>query len=116
MTPVRTVWIFIGLVIAVSFVSISAPSQSRADDKPPCSGDSTACQLLRITQKGTDPASGAHVIIYYEDKRTPRPKSINLELYLAKSKSQCNGSVSMTIANVNEGQSGLARSMATYAD
>ena len=37
----------------------------------------------------------------------PRPKSINLKLFLAKSKSQCNGSVSMTIANVNEGRSGL---------
>jgi hypothetical protein len=33
-----------------------------ADDKPPCTGDQTACDILQISQRGTDPASGAHVV------------------------------------------------------
>lgn len=96
-----TMWVVLTAVVLI------ASMPSRADDKPPCSGDDTACNLLQIAQKGTDPASGAHVVISYHMKGEPRPKSINLQLYLAKSKSLCSGNVSMTVANVNEGSSGL---------
>jgi hypothetical protein len=61
-----------------------------ADDKPPCTGDQTACDILQISQRGTDPASGAHVVIRFDRKVAPgvSQQAIYLELYLAKQKSQ----------------------------
>jgi hypothetical protein len=80
-----------------------------ADDKPPCTGDRTACDILQVSQHGTDPASGAHVVIQFTRKTVPGvpQQAIYLELYLAKQKSQCSGNVSKTLANVNEGVSGV---------
>jgi hypothetical protein len=50
--------------------------------------------------------SGAHVVIYFNDDRSKKlAQPINLELYLASEKKGCSGSVSATMANVNEGAS-----------
>lgn len=100
----------IGAIFAVALLGtamfVSMPSL--ADDKPPCSGDQTACSILQISQRGTDPASGAHVVIRFDRKVSPGvpQQAIYMQLYLAKQKSQCGGNVSPTTANVNEGPSG----------
>jgi hypothetical protein len=95
----------VSLLATASFVSIP----SLADDKPPCSGDKTACDILQISQRGTDPASGAHVVIKFDRKVAPGvpQQAIYMQLYLAKQKSQCGGNLSPTLANVNEGSSGV---------
>jgi hypothetical protein len=85
---------------------LAAPA--RADDKPPSTGDETACKILKITQSGTDPESGVHVVIRFDWPTAPglAKQAIYMELYLAKRKSECGGRVPMTNANVSEGISG----------
>jgi hypothetical protein len=84
-----------------------------ADDKPPCNGDASACQILQITQHGTDPDSGAHVVIGFVDNPGVQKQAIYMELYLAKRKSDCPNKATMTNANVTESASG-ARSIDGY--
>jgi len=84
-----------------------------AEDKPPCNGDESACQILQITQRGTDPDTGAHVVIGFVDKPGVQKQAIYMELYLAKRKSDCPNKATMTNANVKEGASG-ARSIDGY--
>jgi hypothetical protein len=58
-----------GYVAKLLFIAgatlLSIPSF--ADDKPPCTGDQTACSTPKIVQHGTDPASAAHVLIQLEN-------------------------------------------------
>jgi len=77
-----------------------------ADEKPACTGDKSACDALKITQSGTDPASGAHVIIKLG---APQPgyadQPIYMELSLAKQKSECGSGARTALANVNPSDS-----------
>jgi hypothetical protein len=68
---------------------------------------------LQITQRGTDPDTGAHVVIGFVDKPGVQKQAIYMELYLAKRKSDCPNKATMTNANVKEGASG-ARSIDGY--
>jgi hypothetical protein len=51
----------IALVAAIAILAGNALRQPAAANTPvPCSGDDSACQLLVVEQRGTDPNSGAY--------------------------------------------------------
>ena len=51
----------IALVAAIAILAGIASRQPAAANTPvPCSGDDSACQLLVVEQRGTDPNSGAY--------------------------------------------------------
>jgi hypothetical protein len=69
-----------------------------ADAPVPCTGDAAACQDLRVTQRGTDPQSGAHFTVVFSTRPGMNLQSI-LTLSIATSQDSC-GSATDTYANV----------------
>jgi hypothetical protein len=89
------------------------PARAAADTSVPCSGDDSACKQLSVTQHGVDEKSGVHVVLELNLRPGQPRQSVTLELFLAKSKAECGGNPSRTIANVDPGSGGY-RSLDGY--
>jgi hypothetical protein len=86
---------------AIALLAAFGVAKPAAADAPvPCTGDAIACQDLRVTQRGTDPQSGAHITMTFSTRPGMSPQSMMLTLSIATSQDSC-GSATDTYANVN---------------
>ena len=91
----------ITLVAAIAVLAGIALRQPAAADSPvPCSGDDSACQLLVVEQRGTDPNSGAHIHLKFTNPPGFVKQSMMLTLSIASSSDSCD-SATDTFANLN---------------
>ena len=101
------------LTAIVLCVSTLLARNATAEISAPCTEDDSACKQLPLDQHGVDPKSGVHFVLELNLKSGQPRQSATLELYIAKSKSECGGNLSRTLANIDPGSSGY-RSMDGY--
>jgi hypothetical protein len=102
-------------LIAVGGIAVFMATPCIADDRSLCTGDRTACDIVKIIQQGTDQASGGHVVIqltknihFVKNLRLGMPQeAISMELLLAGNESACNGNHSSTPITLNKSDRGI---------
>jgi hypothetical protein len=79
--------------------------EAKCGNPPSCTGDETACNVLRVHQEGVDKATGAHVTIIFYVPPEHTPQSMDLTLTLGEQLSDCAaGSTREVNANADNGE------------
>lgn len=93
-----------GLQPALAFDFECRGDDAKCGNPPRCTGDETACDVLRVHQEGVDPGTGAHVTLIFYVAPEHTPQSMDLTLTLGDQLSDCAGGSAREVhANANNG-------------